>query len=353
MSQLITIAGRGYTVDELRLKAAQNLSYTNLYEQEFWSFLAEWFADTPHVSVQTSGSTGRPKRLYVKKEHMVSSALMTLKTLGISPGDNALLCLSAGYIAGKMMVVRALVGGLNLTVVEPSGTPTIDRDYQLCAMVPMQVYNLVSLPDDDLSINRIGQLIIGGSPITSTLRDQIKTLTVACYSTYGMTETVSHVALRRLNGSDRQRAYYPLDGIRVSLNESGCLVITAPSITDGPVVTNDLAEIAPDGGFRILGRIDNVINTGGVKVIPEDVEAKLSGCTAHAFAVSSIPDDRLGEKVVLVVEGAADCLFNFDGVLRPYERPKAVIKIDKIPVTVNGKIDRVALRKVIRQGRVG
>lgn len=340
----LTLNGITYSSESLKKMAQINVEIGEGYLREFWSFIGEWFNDEEFVVVSTSGSTGKPKRLKVLKQHMINSAELTCRSLGLVQGDNALLCLSTGFIAGKMMVVRAIVAGLNLTIVEPCGTPFIDKDYAFCAMVPMQVYNILSSVDHQFTINQIGKLIIGGGAVSSELRQRIEPLTVACYSTYGMTETVSHIALRRLNGPQKQQSYYPLEGITVSTNSSSCLVIDAPGISPSRLVTNDIAEIEPDGSFKILGRLDNVINSGGIKIIPEVVESKISGCTTHPYAVSSIPDARLGEMVVLVVEGEVECIFYFDDVLTHYERPKKIIYIDRIPQTSNGKIDRVALR---------
>lgn len=327
--------------------ASENTDSTKEYLRLFWKFIAEWFDKKEYVEVSTSGSTGTPKIIRVLKQHMVNSARMTCDSLGLQAGDSALLCLSTGYIAGKMMVVRAMVAGLDLTIVEPSGTPFIDKDYTFCAMVPMQVFNLASSGEHVSSLNRIKNLIIGGGAISSSLKKMIDRLTVSCYSTYGMTETVSHIALRKLNGSNRQQAYHPMPNVTISLNGNGCLVVDAPLIAEIRLETNDIAEIYPDGSFRILGRFDNIINTGGIKVLPEVVEAKLSGCSHSCFAISSIPDQRLGEMVVLVVEGNEDFILNFKDVLLPYETPKKVVHVGRIPHTLNGKVDRIALRKLI------
>jgi o-succinylbenzoate---CoA ligase len=347
MDCTLTINGQAYSREELLGMALEGAESPKEYLRLFWNFIADWLDGNDYVEVSTSGSTGNPKRIRVLKQHMINSARMTCEALELHAGDSALLCLSTGYIAGKMMVVRAMVADLDLTVVEPSGMPNIDKDYTFCAMVPMQVFNLASSGEHVFSLNRIGKLIIGGGAISSSLKKMVEPLTVTCYSTYGMTETVSHIALHRLNGCNRQHAYYPMPNVAVSLNSKGCLVIDAPLVTSLRLETNDIAEVYADGSFRILGRLDNIINTGGVKISPEVVEAKLSGCSHACFAISSLPDQRLGEMVVLVVEGDGDAIFNYKDVLLPYEMPKKVVHVDKIPLTPNGKVDRVALRKLI------
>lgn len=347
MNHTLTLDGQTYSREELFGMALEGAESPKEYLRLFWNFIADWLDGNDYVEVSTSGSTGKPKRIRVLKQHMVNSALMTCEALDLHAGDSALLCLSTGYIAGKMMVVRAMVAGLDLTVVEPSGTPYIDKDYTFCAMVPMQVFNLASSGHLVFSLNRISKLIIGAGAISSTLKKMVEPLTVTCYSTYGMTETVSHIALHRLNGSNRQHAYYPMPNVAVSLNNKGCLVIDAPLVTSSRLETHDIAEINPDGSFRILGRFDNIINTGGVKISPEVVEAKLSGCSHVPFVISSLPDQRLGEMVVLVVEGTEDFILNYKDILLPYETPKKVVHVGKIPLTPNGKVDRIALRKLI------
>lgn len=346
MNYSLTLNGQLYSKEALLDLAAANGQSDAEYLSLFWKFIADWFDDKEYVEVSTSGSTGDPKRIRVLKQHMVNSALMTCDALGLHKGDSALLCLSTGYIAGKMMVVRAMVAGLDLYVVEPCGAPVIDRDYAFCAMVPMQVFNLAT-SDRVLSLNRIGRLIIGGGAISSPLKKMLKPLTVVCYSTYGMTETVSHVALRRLNGADPQQAYHPMPDVTISLNANGCLVIEAPRVVNHRLVTHDIAEIYPDGSFKILGRLDNIINTGGVKVSPEVIEAKLSGCTKACLVISSVADERFGEKVVLVVEGIDEVLINYKDILAPYEIPKMEVHLPAIPRTPNGKIDRVKLRALL------
>jgi hypothetical protein len=303
--------------------------------------------------VMTSGSTGSPRVFKVKAEKMMQSARMTCLALGLKKGDRALLCMPLRYIGGRMMVARTIVGGLELTVRPPSGHPLKDEDgpFRFAAMVPLQVYNCLQTPVEKERLMKIEILIVGGGAIDPSLEEVLKGFPNAVYSTYGMTETLSHIALRRLNGAEASPCYRPLPSVALSLSEDNTLVIDAPLICDGPVVTNDIAEIMPDGSFRVLGRKDNVINSGGVKLQAEVLEEKLRPFIHGAFAVTSMPDPRLGEAVVLLVEKGAcreeDILEAISSALSPYECPRHVREVASIPGSGNGKINRKACKELL------
>ena len=226
------------------------------------SFLEEWNNGLPYVEVKTSGSTGAPKRMRVEKCRMMNSARVTCDFLGLKAGDTALLCMSTDYIAGKMMVVRAIERGLQLITVEPSGHPLAGQkglapSIDFAAMVPLQVYNSLQVPEERERLRNIRHLIIGGGAIDEGLQAALRDFPNAVWSTYGMTETLSHIALRRLNGVGATDWYTPFEGVTLSQTEDGCLVIDAPAVHDGKLVTNDIAALRTDGSFRILGRKDN------------------------------------------------------------------------------------------------
>ena len=304
------------------------------------AFLAEWHNERPTVLVHTSGSTGRPKPMWVEKRRMEASARLTCDYLGLHEGDTALLCMSLDYIAGKMMVVRALVRGLRLVTVEPSGEPlkAVSQPLDFAAMVPLQVWNSLRVAEQRQRLMDIGQLIIGGGAIDDALAAELRLFPHAVWSTYGMTETLSHIALRRLNGSSASEWYTPLAGVSVSQNEDGCLVIDAPAVHEGALVTNDVAELDADGRFRILGRRDNVICSGGIKIQAEEVERLLRSHLHVPYLISKRPDEKFGEVVVLLTEGSADdarCVA--EQVLPKYWCPKAYVKVAHIPLTETGK----------------
>ncbi len=304
-------------------------------------FLSEWRNDSPYVEVKTSGSTGEPKRMLVEKQRMRASARITCDFLGLKAGDTALLCMSLDYIAGKMMVVRAIERNLRLIVVEPSGHPLAKPSpcFTFAAMVPMQVYNSLQVPEERERLKQIKHLIIGGGAIDEAMAEELKTFPNHVWSTYGMTETLSHIALRRLSGPEASEGYTPFPSVSVSLNEEGCLVIDAPEVCKERLVTNDIAELATNNhSFRILGRRDNVICSGGIKIQAEEVERMLKAHLRVPYLISKRPDKKFGEVVVLLTEGDVEEVKTVcEAVLPKYQRPKAYVHVDNIPLTETKK----------------
>ncbi|MBQ3745006.1 MAG: AMP-binding protein [Prevotella sp.] len=342
-------------------------------------FLEEWNNDSPYVEVKTSGSTGEPKRMLVEKQRMRASARITCDFLGLKAGDTALLCMSLDYIAGKMMVVRAIERNLRLIVVEPSGHPLAEqicREWdlrsfrpllaspnigeELAAMVPMQVYNSLQVPEERERLKQIKHLIIGGGAIDEAMAEELKTFPNHVWSTYGMTETLSHIALRRLSGPEASEWYTPFPSVSVSLNGEGCLVIDAPEVCKERLVTNDIAELATQRGqslmcsvnsahegqspcvanvpFKILGRRDNVICSGGIKIQAEEVERILKAHLRVPYLISKRPDKKFGEVVVLLTEGdVEESKTVCEAVLPKFQRPKAYIHVSEIPLTETKK----------------
>lgn len=307
-------------------------------------FLAEWNNASDKVLVHTSGSTGEPKPLWVEKRRMEASARLTCDFLGLQPGDTALLCMPLDYIAGKMVVVRSLVRGLRLINVAPSGHPlkSLSQPPVFAAMVPMQVYNSLQTHHEREILARIKHLIIGGGAVDKALEAELRSMPGNVWSTYGMTETLSHIALRRLNGDTADDWYTPFGGVDVSMGSDGCLVIKAPMVCAATLYTHDLAEIATDGRrFRILGRKDNVIDSGGIKMRMEEIEEALLPHLAFPFMITKRCDKRLGEAVTMLAEcdeeSADDIRRICENVLPRYWRPKYYIFIGKLPLTATGK----------------
>ena len=268
-------------------------------------FIADWHSPSPTLLVHTSGSTGKPKPMLVEKRRMEASARMTCRFLNLKEGDTALLCMPLQYIAGKMVVVRSLVCGLRLVEVEPCGHPLrgLKEAPVFAAMVPMQVYNSMAVEEECALLRQIKHLIIGGGAVNAEMAAALKTFPNAVWSTYGMTETLSHIALRRLSGPDASSWYEPFANVNVCTTNEGCLIINAPDVCASTLVTNDIAEIAPDGRhFRIRGRKDNVVCSGGIKMQIEEIEAKLQPVMDVPFIITKRPDAKFGETVVLLAE---------------------------------------------------
>ena len=317
-------------------------------------FLAEWHNDSPTVLVHTSGSTGQPKPMQVEKCRMLASARRTNDFLGLREGDTALLCMSLDYIAGKMMVVRALERGLQLITIPPSGHPLADSQFStlhspfvFAAMVPLQVYNSLQVPEERERLQQIRHLIIGGGAVDDDLACEFRHFPHNVWSTYGMTETLSHIALRRLNGPDASDWYTPFPSVKVALSGDGCLVIHAPEVCAQQLTTNDIAELRPDGSFRILGRKDNTICSGGLKIQAEQLEHQLHGHLRVPYIITSRPHPKFGEIVVLLTEGSVDEAREVcQRILPRYHQPRHYVHVDHIPLTATGKPARQQARQL-------
>ncbi len=314
-------------------------------------FINQWQSPSPTLLVHTSGSTGKPKPMLVEKRRMEASARITCQFLGLKRGDTALLCMPLDYIAGKMMVVRAIVWGLQLIDIPPCGHPLkqIDTAPVFAAMVPMQVFNSMQDANERQKLWQIKHLIIGGGAINDDMAAELRQHPNAVWSTYGMTETLSHIALRRLSGPQASEWYEPFDGVNVSTNADGCLVIDAPTVCAQPLTTNDIAEIAADGRrFRIRGRKDNVICSGGIKLQIEEMEAKLRPYINVPFLISKRSDPKFGETVVMIAE--TNDIESLKTIckkrLNKYEQPHKYIAVDSIPTTETGKPARAKAMEI-------
>lgn len=330
-------------------------------------FIEQWRDGSDSVEVHTSGSTGDPKVMHVEKRRMLASARATCDFLGLKKGDTALLCMSVDYIAGKMMVVRAIERDLNLVAVEPSSHPLASPDnnneaglrLDFAAMVPLQVYSSLQVPREREILGNIRHLIIGGGPLDPSLEKELRGFGNAIWHSYGMTETLSQIALRRVSGEEASPWFTPLPGITLSTDEKDCLVIDAPHLCPERLVTRDVVEMKEEEGgiqrFKVLGRIDNVINTGGVKVHIEQVEETLQPHMNHPFAITKCPDPKFGEVVVMLLLGTdADvpaAKSACERHLSKYARPKHIIPVKTLPMTPTGKPARAEMLAVARCAR--
>ncbi|WP_333600987.1 AMP-binding protein [Flavobacterium sp.] len=303
------------------------------FEKPVGDFLLDWFDSKDFIEMQTSGTTGAPKTITVSKQAMVHSALATGDFFDLQPGNKALHCLPVKYVAGKMMLVRAMILGFDLEFVAPSSHPlrSNELEFDFVAMVPLQAQN--SLPE----LKKVKKMIVGGAAVSKALEKQLLKLPTQVYETYGMTETITHIAARKLG----EKAFTVLPDVTISYDDRNCLVIHAPRISDDVIVTNDIVELVNENQFIFLGRMDNVINSGGIKLIPEQIEHKLANKIQQRFFIASKPDAELGEKVILVIEGNKqsfeDTLYED---LDKYEKPKEILFVPKFKETTTGKILR-------------
>ena len=325
-----------------------NLNCSETLKKNIDFFLKNWFSEEKYTQIKTSGSTGIPKILDISKEKMLHSAEMTCNFLQLSPNNTALLCLPIEYISGKMMLVRALYRGLHIVVTTPSVTPLDDLKEKIdfCAMTPLQVENSLD------KIHLINKLIIGGASVSESLKVRIREVLppdsqTKIYETYGMSETLSHIALKQVFPQD-ETYFTILENIKISQDDRGCLCIEAPKLVDNILVTNDLVEIKNQQQFRFLGRVDNVINSGGAKIFPEELEKIVKKHIPNEVVFLGLPDEKLGNKLVLIVEGkeSIDLKNIIFGIHfeKSFHKPKDIIFVNKIPRTSNGKVQRNELR---------
>jgi O-succinylbenzoic acid--CoA ligase len=308
------------------------------WEKEVGDFVLNWLDDFEVVTVYSSGSTGKPKPIKLKKQHMINSALQSEERFNVHEESEALSCLPYSYIAGKMMMVRALTCGWNLDLVEPSASPLakLRKRYDFTALTAYQLSNSL----DDLHKSR--KIIVGGGAIASGLIAQLDGKHSKIYHTYGMTETCSHIAVRKIH-PEYMDSFETLPDVQISTDDRDCLVIKAGHLCDNEFVTNDIVNIIDENHFIVKGRIDNIINTGGVKVHPETIEDVLSKQIKDRFFVAGIEDEKLGQQITLFIE-TNDQKYHIENLqmdkLDKYHRPKTIHYLESFPETHTGKIDK-------------
>jgi O-succinylbenzoic acid--CoA ligase len=325
------------------------------WRREVFSFMALFLApDGGVIQQKSSGSTGDPKSFTLSRGAMLESAKRTIRFFQLEKGDRALLSLPVQYIAGKMMVVRALLGGLDLILTEPSSRPleNISGGIDFAAMVPLQIEESLRYGD---SLGVVGKLIIGGGELHPDTRDKLSSMVLPeVYETFGMTETYTHFALRRINGPAPQPSFHLLEGVRAGCDSRGCLQVEVSGVTTEPLVTNDLVEFNERGdGFSWQGRFDNLINSGGIKIIPELLEEQTREIIGHPCLVLSEPDRKLGQRLVLLVEFDApdppmkQWVKLLGNHLSTFEMPRRIVTVPALPRNPSMKPDRTSARKLL------
>jgi len=318
------------------------------WQKDIYAFILEWFDEKLHVQAKTSGSTGAPKPIDLEKEKMIQSAKMTGEFFNFEKGQTALLCLSPQFIAGKMMLVRAIIWQMQLICVEPDGHPLkeLNQPIDFAAMIPLQVLNSIHNTDQ---IQQIKSILIGGGAIDQKLNEQIQKLNTQFYASFGMTETLSHIAIKTLNGSNKSNTYKALKGITLSVDERNCLEIDAPKLLNKRITTNDIVKLISNSEFEWIGRHDHVINSGGLKLFPEQIEEKLISFIDEPFFLIGIPDEHLGEKMILIIESKDKSELKkkkiqakIDAYLEKFQRPRDIFFLSKFERTLTNKIQRKA-----------
>jgi O-succinylbenzoic acid--CoA ligase len=346
------INGREILLDTIVQEIATPFS---AFEEHTFSFIRQWFTGEKNFTVQTSGSTGTPKTISFTREQMMASAWLTEKALALTVGNSALVCIDTRYIGGKMMLVRSFTTGMKILAIDPCACPLqkipVDRCVNFAAFVPYQVQSMLVSKHPHL-INNVDSILIGGAPLEEKLIDQLQQFCCRCYATYGMTETISHVALRKLNGKHPEFFFNSLAGITLSQDARGCLCIQAPYLSE-EIISNDLVNLLSSTSFQWLGRWDNIINTGGVKVIPEKIEAAVQKILDKIqandhFFIHGKPDKNFGTSIVLVLQQSSlteqivkQTIEQLPSLISPFEIPKEILLSPEFIHTETGKINRL------------
>ncbi|MEY3398701.1 MAG: hypothetical protein RL220_1295 [Bacteroidota bacterium] len=342
-----SVQGYEFSKSDLELWCWNRLPEVEPWERSHLMVILQWLGPGSVMEVRTSGSTGEPRTMELSKEMMTHSARTTASVLGLPAASRVLLCLPSEYIAGKMMIIRALVNRWQLTWIKPSEDPFagIRQTFDLTALTPVQT--LACLASEDSMFHRLKCCLIGGQRISGPLTAALQSSKVRCIETYGMTETASHIALREINGPSQSDFFAPLPGVSLSLDDRSCLVIDAPRWNLHNLITNDVVESGQGGGFRFVGRADFVINSGGIKIHPEQLERKVRHLIQGRYFVMGIPDDKRGEKVALFIESeepesidVLKLISAFREELNPFERPRFISIVPKIDHTATYKLKR-------------
>jgi o-succinylbenzoate---CoA ligase len=339
----------------LQAIVAEKIQSRSAFEASTFDFIRNWLGDKKEFFISTSGSTGDPKKISITREQMMASAMMTIKALRLKKNQNSLICIDTKYIGGQMMLVRSIINDMQIWAIDPCACPLQKIPVDLCvnfaAFVPYQVYSMLESKHPHL-LDTPDTIIIGGAPLDEYVIHQLQKFQSRCYATYGMTETISHIALRLLNGSSRSEQFEALDGVTLSLDQRGCLEITAAYLRE-KIITNDIVDLTGTSRFIWLGRWDNVINTGGIKVLPEKIESTLvknfyrAGIT-NRFFIHSLPDVALGNKLIFVLEASdiasphiVEKIVPIFSSLEKFEQPKEIVISSSFAVTESGKINRL------------
>jgi O-succinylbenzoic acid--CoA ligase len=326
------------------------------FAREAFSFCKDWLAGKDRFVQATSGSTGTPKLLEITRQQLEASATATGAFIGVNSEFKLLCCLNPAYIAGKMMLVRALVWDCEIILVEPNSAPLASQEeaFDLVAMVPLQVETSLTSPSSIEKLKAIGTVLIGGAPLSDSLHTALSKEGIAAWQTFGMTETVSHIALAPIRTGEL--IYEALPGVEIGVSENQCLWIQSPMSGSEKIQTNDVIELRSKNTFVWLGRVDFVVNSGGIKLFPEQLEQKINAWMTERYPGVSYfffgeADERLGERLELYVEGEAsqfhlEALYEgLKKILGKYEVPKKINLLPRFTYTETGKLNRPVTAK--------
>jgi o-succinylbenzoate---CoA ligase len=353
----LRLNGVTYSQAEIQLISSVKISEvsTPAWEKSLFRFLNEWLNSSRTIVTYTSGSTGKPKKISLSKKKMVLSAKCTIDFLKLKSDGNALLCLSCEHIAGKMMVVRAILSQMNLIAVEPSTYALknlLHEKIDFAAFVPLQISALIEDEQYRKKTETIKNIIIGGTEISQLLKKKLNGFNNNVYETFGMTETISHIAMKLISKNNNQSYFETLNKVEVRADNNKRLIIHAKYLSSKPIHTNDVVKIISKRKFLWLGRFDNIVNSGGMKLYPETIEQKLKPHISYNFFLSGMRDEKLGQKLVMIIESENE--INKQEILdtiklfsERFEIPRDIFYVNKFMKTPSGKLNRKETMKLL------
>lgn len=355
-NKYLEINGKKVFFDDL-INMRVSEKWKDAYERDTLQFIQSWLKGKKEFTIHTSGSTGKPKAIEINRDIMKKSAKMTARALHLTAGDTALACINANYIGGKMMLVRALTLDMPLTIISPASNPFTHLKagvyFDFIALVPLQLDNLLGNESSVRTLNKAKSIIVGGAPVGKHLNQKLQIVKAPVYATYGMTETVSHIALKKLNEPGKDRYFKVLREVTIGQDHRECLTIQSPVTGGKKIITNDRVKIINEHEFEWLGRIDNVVNTGGIKVQLEELESKIEALLAgldrkENFMICVKEDAKLGQKLILLLEGDEREEDELEALLKTklsYHAPREIISVPEFSRTGTGKINRLLTMK--------
>lgn len=341
----LTLNGKVFLFSEIMTQPLSHFTLATVFEKTTIGFCKAWLSNQKTYAIHTSGSTGTPKTIKISRSQMITSAEMTAIFFALAARNRILINLNTQYIAGMMMVVRGFHLDLQMTIIEPSFNPyeSIDESFDFYAFVPLQLQAIIEGGKSHF-LHDAKAIIVGGAPVSDYQEKLFSNITAPVYATYGMTETCTHVALRKLG----ENSFKALQGVSFDITKNGCLIIHSPTAIASPLITTDVVELISDHEFKWKGRLHNIINSGGIKIQVEELERKIAVIVPHTrFVILAMPDDKLGEKVILVSDKKIDTTL-LKKKLSAYECPKEYHVVPSFPETPTGKIDRIKLADLLK-----
>ncbi|MEO9967871.1 MAG: AMP-binding protein [Reichenbachiella sp.] len=338
-----------YTLDQLK-----DLLENYPEADKLIQFISDWQSGETSFRFYTSGSTGTPKPIEISRQQIVASVEATAKYLSLQKKFSVLLCLNPDFIASVMMVARCLIVDMDLIIQRPTANPMKDitESIDFAAFVPIQIYKMME--EGTLSkLSMINRVIIGGAPLSGLAFDALSKIDTDIYQTYGMTETVSHIALMPVKGNFASATFHILDEVLIEQDLNCCLRAKGAVTCDRWIQTNDIIERINENEFLWLGRYDHTINSGGIKIHPEQLEKELENVLGQQleYIISWEKNERVGMACVLLIENDTLSEEGFKNVQKTildkfskYHVPKAVYSLAQFARTDSGKIKREETR---------